>query len=445
MTMLDRSLTSDETIDAANLQAATYVLLTAQATSAACVELRDRLAAEVMPPVTGKRPTRLQREALGSILADLMERDPAVNGGWVYRELSSGSFTGEKVGYKLFTPAFRGLRASGLIEVIDGQPRFAKSEFTGNRWVALLGTATRFRATDSLREAFAAVGITHATWGEHFARVRPTQARKTPAVELRPAKVKRAGTKERRRNLPVPKDPTAQAIVARVERINDFLAAQSIEPYGPVRLKRVFNDVDDPDFAWNIGGRLTAPGRTSYQTAKKKDRASILINGEAVTEIDVRACHLTIMVGLGHLSASVLDPDPYSVEGLPRELVKAWFTMTLGYGKRHRQWSEKAASSLLAEGIDVKDYPLRSVGDAILKTLPVLQGEGATTAVGWGELQFHESEMLLQAMETLAFGHGVVGLPVHDSLIVPVEARGLAMEVMKDTFVDRLGVEPTLT
>ncbi|NYH94614.1 hypothetical protein, partial [Novosphingobium marinum] len=133
--------------------------------------------------------------------------------------------------------------------------------------------------------------------------------------------------------------------------------------------------------------------------------------------------------------------DPYEVHGIPREIVKRWVNMTLDNGKRHRGWRKEVREEFLTKhGIDLsKQYPITKTGDAILERLPILQEDGSSVAVGWGERQFIESEVLMESMEVLAYDHDVPSLPIHDSLIVPREAEALARETMIESFKARLG------
>lgn len=241
-------------------------------------------------------------------------------------------------------------------------------------------------------------------------------------------------------------DPKVIANLERMDRLNDFLAAQTVEPFGPIFLRRIFSNGDLPGFDWNCGGRLYALGSDNFQTAKRKDRSSMLINGQTTKEIDLRASHLSLLVGLGHMPISVLDGDPYQVQGLPREVVKQWVTMTMSHGKRHQRWPSQAKRELKDKhGWELTtDFPIIPTGDAILAKLPILGSEGEALSVSWGELQFIESEILLNTMEELAFGHGVASLPVHDSLVVPESDVELAASTLKDAFKSSVGVEPVV-
>lgn len=426
------------------MKAAPYAPLTARPVSKVAQDLCDAVLAEALSAID-ERPLGKRKLAFAALVADLLERDPQDRGGWVGRPLSSNSFNGRDIGYKPFDKVFWAAEGHTLIEVVVGTSRFAKSSFTGGQWVAMKGQATRFRATDSFRQRFADAGITRDTWSEHFARMAPVRVPLAPAVVLRAASERNRGETLKGRDMPLPKsDPKCIAAVDRIERINAYLAAHTCEPMGPVRLQRVFNRGDAPDFDWNQGGRISGP-HTNMK--KKTERPFITINGEATVELDFRSCHLTILSGLGHLPGIELPEDPYVVEGIPRDVVKAWVTMALSHGKRHTRWPDGTVADMKKDGIDLrKDYPIRKTIDAILKVLPLLPegDEGVTVGLGWADLQFIESEIILSAMETLAFKHDVASLPVHDCLIVPAKDMGLAKDVLRDSFKDKVGVVPVI-
>jgi hypothetical protein len=309
---------------------------------------------------------------------------------------------------------------------------------------AMKGQATRFRATERLRKRFADAGITRDTWAEHFVRTDPVRVPLKPAVSLRAASVRDKGETLKGRKMRLDRsDPRCVAALERMERINAFLAAQTFEPFEAVRLQRVFNNGDAPAFAWNQGGRMFGP----HTNLKKTQRSRIRINGEPTVEVDLRACHLTILSGLGHLPGIVLPQDPYVVEGIPREVVKRVVTIALSYGKRHTRWPPEAIEDLSKEGINLsKDYPIRKTTDAVLKVLPFLAEGGESSQIGmsWADLQFVESEIILSTMETLAYDRGVPSLSVHDSLIVPKGSVDVAKATLSHWFQESVGLPPWL-
>lgn len=430
----------------ADLMAARFSTLDAQPSSALCQEVCDTLLAKLLH--WEKRRVRPEkRKAFAALIADLLDRDPDDCGGWLYRGLSPNDFTGGLVGYRPVRDLLRAMDRH-MIDFVPGTRQYTLSEFTGGSRQVAWSRAARFRATQWLLRWFADQGITRETWSGHFARVkrvtRPTQ----PSLVLRPKKQSRGGSDLRGRSLPLDMaDPMVAAMRDRMDRLNAFLWEQHIDPYGPVFLRRIFANGDQPGFCWETGGRLTAIGRDSFQTAKKRDRAAILINGVETVEIDVQASHLTILVGLGILPKAILEGDPYEVGGIHREVVKQWIVMTLGHGKRHVRWKKEVRERFSDKhGIDLqRDFPLRQTGDAILAKLPILRTDSPEAKADWGLLQYLESEALMRTMEVLAYDHKVASLPVHDSLIVPQEWKELAKATLKASFREVVGVEPKLT
>lgn len=435
---------TEKTFTAAELAAATYAALDGRPVSPEAIAACERMTAHILHQ-RKHRPTGKQVEAFGALAADLLERDPADKGGWLFRSLSPKNFTGERIGHRPFMTVYRPM-VGMMIDEVGGTRQYAENEFTGGKRLPTWQRAARFRATDWFRRWFADNGITRETWADHFQRERRVNATVSP-LELRATKAGRFANQLPRRLTIDKSDPQVAAIIARMAKLNGYLSEQDIEPFGPVFLRRIFNNGDQPAYGWNEGGRLTALGNPSYQNVAKAERQGIAINGEEVVEIDIQANHLTLLVGLGCLPQTILHSDPYEVEGLPRSVVKQWVTMTLGHDKRHVRWPKEAEDDFLNKhGIALTtDYPLRATGDAILAKLPLLDEGGETPKAGWAELQYRESEIILSTMEALAYRHGVPSLPVHDSLIVPRSQVELAGRVLKQTYRDMTGVEPVLS
>jgi hypothetical protein len=209
--------------------------------------------------------------------------------------------------------------------------------------------------------------------------------------------------------------------------------------------QRVFNQGDDFGFAWNKGGRLYSMG-DSYQQMRRRDRQTMKLNGEAVAELDIRASHLTILHASLKVRFDPLTADPYNVPSIPRDVVKAWVTMTLGYDRFQTRWSKENKHKYRATiGGELQgDFPIGMVREKVLAALPILR-DWPDSKVRWGDLQYLESRAVVGAVHELATKHGVPALPVHDSLIVPVSASELAAQVLSETFFQAVGVRPALT
>jgi hypothetical protein len=431
-----------EQMDAAHLAA-----LTARPSSpvaiAACRDLLEHLLGQPHMQAAEAKVTLKRLKVFGALVADLLERDPNDNGGWLFRSTSSNSFSGDIVGYRPFMTGYSAL-VGMMVEEVKGHRIWGDSELLASGKTPVWQRATRFRATPRLRDWFSERGIDRGSWKDHFKRgLSAPSAGKGPCpVVLRAEKPPHHFRVRKGHNLPIDKsDPLVAALIARMGRINDYLGKLEVEPYGPVVLRRIFSNGDNPKHAWRQGGRLYAIGSTTYQTAKKVARRGITINGKPTSELDIQASHVTILAGLGHIPR--FQGDPYEVDGIPRSVVKKWVQMTLSHGRRHLRWPPDAIRDLQKDhGIDLKaDYPLSSTAEIILRHLPILKYDGSTSvAVGWGELQFRESEIILAAMEVLAFEHDVPALPIHDSLMVPEEAKDLAKSVLGAAFKAALGL-----
>jgi hypothetical protein len=238
-------------------------------------------------------------------------------------------------------------------------------------------------------------------------------------------------------------DPRAKRAHDRMVRLNKFFAAVKVGPVQFRGLRRIYNNGNLAGFAWDKGGRLYAVGG-SYQTMPKALRPTLTIDGEATVEIDIRASHLTILAQRMGMALSA-NLDPYDVEDIPRAVVKAFVTMTLGHDRFHRRWPQGVRDRLepLFGNPLRKAYPLSKVKAAVLHAIPALRdwGDNPTSCF---DLVYEESEALLSAVERLAFIHKVPVLPLHDSIIVPASHAELAAKVLGDCFYKIVGVGPQL-
>jgi hypothetical protein len=82
----------------------------------------------------------------------------------------------------------------------------------------------------------------------------------------------------------------------------------------------------------------------SYQQMPAEDRSKIKLNGEPVVELDIRASHLTILHAKLRRPFDPAGDDPYRHPKIPRYVLKAWVTMTLGYDRFQTRWSSGAVN-----------------------------------------------------------------------------------------------------
>ena len=166
---------------------------------------------------------------------------------------------------------------------------------------------------------------------------------------------------------------------------NAFLSEHRFGGMEAPRLQRIFNNGDDPDFNWNKGGRLYAVGPNNYQNMKSNERRKITIDGEATCEIDIGACHLTLLYGIFR---EPFDPskDPYDVGGLDRDLVKKIIVTMIGRGGRLKRWPNGARKEF-EERIG-KCFPSLKAAEAselVIRHHPCL-GELEAAALDWSNL-----------------------------------------------------------
>ncbi|WOH53511.1 hypothetical protein [Bradyrhizobium sp. sBnM-33] len=98
-------------------------------------------------------------------------------------------------------------------------------------------------------------------------------------------------------------------------------------------------------------------------------------------------------------------------------------------------------------GFDPKSYPMRVIRERVLQRHPLLARWGGPIrgrAMGWADLMFRESEVILGTMLTLMSEDGVPSYPVYDSIIVPATKYKLARETLINNFRKQTGVVPTV-
>ena len=348
---------------------------------------------------------------------------------WSYRPHSRASFSRSSVGYRLFKSVSDALHGLNLIAVAPG---FCDRE-------AIYRMCTRLRSTEALLSLFEQHSISRTCGQLHFQQSLPLRTLVLKARSTRKGHLKISG-----HVLCFPRTDHTQRLQADMRELNQFIAEHELEGGTHRGYRRIFNCGDDPDFNWNKGGRIYSLGEDSYQRQKKKNRLRMLIDGEPVTEIDVRSSFLTILYAL---NGEFLDQarDPYEIDGLPRDVVKAWITVTLGYDKFPTRWPAETLKDLRKDGIIKKGQRLTApmVQEAVLAVHPVLRSwpKQSTTCF---DLMFLESEAIVGTMLRLMQEHRTASLSVHDSLIVPKSKLDVAREILSVEYERATGVRPEL-
>ena len=396
----------------------------------------------------GRKPTEKAKIALGAVLADLMNVARGGVKAHAFRSLKKSEFTGDGVGYRVFRAAVDGLEAAGMIERREGSKMASYKATRGDK-------ASQFFVRQPLLEAAAAYGILPEDWARHF-RLKPQPAIIENSIALRKS---RSGSwfdrPDRGEDMPVNwLHPNVIASKKKVDEINAFLCEIEITAlrtgdkihtlchYG---FKRIYNQGDLPGYNYDKGGRLYSIGG-GFQNLSKAERATILIDGEETVEIDIRASHL---VGLHAVQGCPLDPDvdPYLGLSVDRGITKMFIMQTVGSNKLPSRWSATAAESYAWQNGGqclYCDHPFNRIKSAVLKKFPIFKNWDSTK-IRWGDLQFNESEVIVQTVYQLANYLSVPSLPVHDSLIIRKCDESTARSVLTNMFEDRFHVRPYLT
>lgn len=258
------------------------------------------------------------------------------------------------------------------------------------------------------------------------------------------------GRKHKGEALPV--DYSLPRVAAYGEEVNDlnaYFVGQDIQPaHLHHRFVRVFGEGDKDGADFSKGGRLYSHGiGKGYQNVRKHIRRAMMISGEAIAEVDLRASYLTIL----HQRMGVPLPadDPYDMPDVPRGIVKMWVSITLGNGGFHKKWppesKDRYADDEETKGRDLQaDHPFGKTQRKILEHLPLLE-EWAKNPIGWGELQFIESTAVIAAVKTLALDHDIPALPLHDALMVPESKADIAARCLFENFFKHVGICPHIT
>ncbi len=195
--------------------------------------------------------------------------------------------------------------------------------------------------------------------------------------------------------------------------INEFLKPHQWACKGPVQLKYKSNVFQ--------GGRLYTPFQ-SLPDRRMRLRINTLINGEPICEVDFSANHLRLNLAFnGGVDAG---DDPYTTVGEEagiesRQLVKKFFTIAMGGDNE-----VGALHACFKEGISKENF--QKLKDASLKVFPRLD-----LFNGWGiYAQNFEGQMLKNVMLE-GVKEGIVCLPVHDAVAVPLDHIGWACDEMR--------------
>jgi hypothetical protein len=265
---------------------------------------------------TGKRRGRRYKtgvvfvDAIERFVGDLLRAKADKNcSGRIYHALGRDDFDDVPVSYDLFKNVLNGLKALELVGHEMGQQRYSKGPFGTAQ---LPGRASRFWATDKLVKLAEHYGVRLDAIKDHFKPDPPYN----PLV-LRDYAVGKGVNKERGRIIKdYQRTKHTERLAADIRDLNEFLVDCEITGGEHHGFTRNFNNA-----AWDKGGRLHSVGG-GYQHLPEKKRVLMTINGEAVSEVDIKASFLTIYhARLGVRLAKGIDPyvtQAYTSGRLPR-------------------------------------------------------------------------------------------------------------------------------
>jgi len=392
---------------------------------------------------TRKRKTRDQASfelGVELVVSDLLSTLANERSSWVYRSMFRNTFSGEPIGADTFNNITAQMQNNGLLEIYEGgnvtnpfyDPSAGSPKFNP-------GKARRFRPSEALVSLAASCDINSDNFYDHFTVSLP----KKP-IRLRAAKGNFRSRMDRGMVMRFEETEKTRTLTEQVQSLNEYLIDHSLEGGNFNGYIRGFNEGNHPAFNWDRGGRLYAVGLNSYQLLKKAERLKMRIDGEPVAEIDINASFLRIFHSLIDQPLPDRD-DPYTVDGLPRDVVKAWVTATFGHDRFHQSWPPNLNKRLRDDGIDTsKGMSMTKVQEKVVEAIPSFKLWNPQEH-GWPRLMFLESEQMIASIEQLRDNHDIPAFSIHDSVVVPKESVEIATAVLRERFEGRFGLEYRFT
>ena len=434
--------------DVDELKDASFMALSSPPSTNEAKSFVDAIVLRIKSKETRKRARSAEGEkqfttTVGLILGDLLLAydqgnrvlDEKSNNGLSYHSTSSNSFSESNVGYIMFKDTVYPLEELGFITIYEGRNARPIDFGEGTKQSFHGGFATRFKPLQPLIDAALKCGLVEGEFHKSFYTLMPKSV-----VEVRASKADGA---QRGKKIPLPSNPKTEQIIEEVTAINAFLSSFAYDGMVFGGLRRLFNEGDRDDFDYNLGGRLYCANAQGHINMKSDARANILIDGEAVVEIDINASYLTILHALKNVPMPNRE-DIYAIAGLPREVVKRWFTITMGSTKFQTKWLRSNLDEMKEAGVAHKPWmTVKAVEKAVLEHFPIMK-DWPKQEVRWSNLMFIESEVIIGTMLELMQTYQVPSLPVHDCIIVRKSDQDLAMRVLSEQFKEKVGIEPRL-
>jgi hypothetical protein len=237
--------------------------------------------------------------------------------------------------------------------------------------------------------------------------------------------------------------PVSLALRDQVMRLGAFMAAADIRHAvtGEVfdatdcLLRRHFTQPPHERTArWDLGGRFFYR-RLSH--LKRDYRRGLTINGSPVAELDFKAMFPTLAYGV--VNTPMPDGDAYRWQGLEsyRDGVKTGLNTLLFGGGRGAKFGKEVREAL------PKAMNPAAFRRAFLRHHPALEpllsmDAGGGLPIGY-RLMNTESRIMALVLERL-MRRGIVGIGLHDGLIIGTEHKAIARGIMGDTARELAGV-----
>jgi hypothetical protein len=388
-----------------------------------------------------------RHKAFDRCISTLIVKTELQAGRQVYHSLGKSSFNASGdgsstdtfgVSHNNFRLIVDALVAKGYLEHTPGK-KYAEEDFNNPdgspaplTWSFV---ASHFAPTLKLTKLIRKYGLTKKTLTSyHFGKDKPKVFLQVSHPSQSNGRNKLRGRKVA--NNLISSDTVYQAEVADMQFINEQLHQHRLEGGEFTGLKRIYNNYTDEGYNWDAGGRMYDIDQNGYQKLSKEARSCMTINGEAVAEIDIEACFLSILCGL--LKRPLPKHDMYAIEGIPRQVVKSWMTISLTNGKLATRWPPSALQAL-KEKLPANQIPTAGqVKDDALGRYPWLE-RLSDEGIGWSQLQYIESNIMVQTVKDL-LAEKIPAYPVHDSVIVPASKVTIARKILAYWFLAKAGV-----
>lgn len=267
------------------------------------------------------------------------------------------------------------------------------------------------------------------------------KSRSVNLVKVRGASQRVNGRLKKGRMIPIRKfrKDAVAPLVEQMKTINSMMERYPLAaPDGSVwdTCYRQFNGGDDTAQEWrNLGGRLYG----DWQNKKAQERLGFSLGGQPVCEIDIKACYLSLANQLSGQPRELPD-DPYQTIGFvvdhsSRELAKRLVSCLLSKKGAMTRFPQGTTGVSFRQEFNIPKH--LKVGDYlndIFSSYPFLKDFDLDGL----ELMFHESELMVQSLLTLA-EQDIPAYPVHDCLICQRDDEAVVVDVLGSKFRARVG------